>query len=51
MLYITDEYGEACENKGKSSKYVVLTNLNIGYVGKFSNVLYRLFYYVDQFQF
>ena len=29
-VYITDKYGEVCENEGKSAKLVVLTNLHIG---------------------
>ena len=29
-MYITDKYGEVCENEGKSVKLVVLTNLHIG---------------------
>ena len=50
-VYITYKYGEVCENEGKSQKFVVLTNLHIGYFRKCSNVPYRLFYYVDQLLF
>ena len=28
-MYITDKYGEVCENEGKSAKLAVLINLHI----------------------
>ena len=39
-VYTTVNCEEVCEIEGKSEKLVVLTNLQIGYVKKFSNLPY-----------